>query len=97
MTELEQYRELYNKFVSLLAELHNCNVRFSKQPSNETGFFLRKILRKMRDAEKELWSSAVRASKEVKANKRAKLLQKQKDAEYRKLNPPKRGRPKKER
>ncbi len=65
MSEFDRYKELYNKFVVLLTDLHNTNVSYVRAPSYRNGMTLRKILRQLRVVEKELWSASVKASAEV--------------------------------
>jgi molybdenum cofactor biosynthesis enzyme MoaA len=64
MSELEKYRALYNQFVTLIAELHNHNVKFSDVPTVRNGFDLRRTLRNLRAVEKELLAISVKTSKE---------------------------------
>jgi hypothetical protein len=65
--QLENYKEKYSKFVELIAWLHNTNVVYSSAPSYRNGYELRRILRQLRTAEKELWEASIKASKEVAA------------------------------
>jgi hypothetical protein len=96
MTELEKYREVYNQFITLLTDLHNFNVGFSKSPTVRNGTALRAVIRKLRVVEKSLWDASQRSTKEAKANKAATLQSKREERAYNKANPKKLGRPKKE-
>ena len=96
MTELEKYREIYNSFICLLAELHNLNVSFSRQPSDRNGFALRRVLRELKVVEKTLWNASKASSKEAIVNNAARLQAKREERAYRKLHPKKKGRKPKE-
>ncbi len=65
MSALEDYKEAYNQFVTLLTDLHNANVVYTKQLSFRNGVTLRKVLRQMRIVEKNLWTASVAASREA--------------------------------
>ncbi len=65
MSALEDYKEAYNKLVTLLTDLHNANVVYTKQLSFRNGVNLRKILRQMRTVEKNLWTASIAASAEA--------------------------------
>jgi hypothetical protein len=74
MIELDNYRLVYNQFVTIIVNLHNCHVLYSREPSIRNGRELRKILREMRVIEKTLWDSSIVASKAVsKARGRGRL------------------------
>jgi hypothetical protein len=74
MSELDKYKEIYNKFVQSMTDLHNANVIYQKGPTFRNGITLRRILRNLRMLEKELWTTSIKASREVlKSRSRKKL------------------------
>jgi hypothetical protein len=65
MSALEEYKETYNKFVTMLIDLHNTNVLYTRQQSFRNAADLRRILRQLKVVEKALWSASLQASKEA--------------------------------
>jgi hypothetical protein len=54
MSALEEYKETYNKFVTMLIDLHNTNVLYTRQQSFRNAADLRRILRQLKVVEKHL-------------------------------------------
>lgn len=96
MTELEKYKIKYSEFVGLLADLHNFHVSFGKEPNWRNGIGLRRIIRKIRVLQKELWDASQLATKEAKTNTSDRLKRLREARAYRKLHPQKAGRKPKE-
>jgi hypothetical protein len=69
MSELDHYKEVYNQFITLIADLHNKNVLYTRQPSIRNGTDLRRVIRDIRVVQKNLWDASVVASKAVSAAK----------------------------
>lgn len=75
--ELEKYQELYNKFVSRLADLHNRHLDLVKMPSNEDASFdvrgifldLQKMCKPLRDSTKLVCAEGRGVLKELKAKR----------------------------
>ena len=65
MSALEEYKETYNKFVTMLIDLHNTNVLYTRQQSFRNAADLRRILRQLKVVEKTLWAASLKASKEA--------------------------------
>lgn len=95
---IQEYKDLYSQYVDLAVNLHNYHLQFMKHFSLEAGVGLRKTLKSMMKLEKKLIKANSNAYAEDKQNKKYnKIRQREEFALQKKLNPPKRGRPKKER
>lgn len=77
--KLNQYKELYSKYVELSVNLHNYHLTFIRNPSFEGGLRERKQLRNMILVTREMLRLSRAVFEEHKANlKEAKLLAKNK-------------------
>lgn len=92
---LEEYKAAYSEYIKYAVDLHNYHQSFIKTAGQETGFAVRKALRKMRELEARMLKLSLLAYKENLANKKE-LRQKRREAfeKWRAENPPVKGRPK---
>jgi predicted transcriptional regulator len=65
MSDIEDYKEVYNRYITLIAELHNMNVAYCASPSLKNGTDLRRVLRQLRIADKKLWDQSIVTTKAV--------------------------------
>ena len=95
--DFNRYIELYSEYVSRSVDLHNYHQLFVRNKSFESSERVREQFREMADLCITLKRACLAASKECVINAK---IQKQLDKEaaiaYKKANPLKRGRPKKE-
>lgn len=92
-SELEAYKELHSQLITQIVNMHNAHLKFLEVPYERPGFHVRKALREMVKIEKLM----IKLSNKVSAERRRLLkLERQQKAEYKRLNPGKPGRPKKE-
>lgn len=94
--KMEHYKALYSKYIEHAVELHNYHQVFINHVGEESGQSVRSNLRNMIRLERELQKASLAAYLEHKQNNRDKRQRLREERAYRKANPLKRGRPKKE-
>lgn len=95
MSEMDKFKELYNRVVNNIVDLHNSHLRFMRAPRNyEYGLEVRNASRKMVKDSTELYRQCRLVYAEAKAAKKADIERRKQEAAYRKLHPKKTGRPK---
>lgn len=77
--KLDQYKETYNKFVTLVVEYHNCHQDYMKLISIPRMRNLRRILRELKSVEKELFQYSFESHKEM-VDANAERLRKNREA-----------------
>lgn len=95
--KLDKYKEIYNQFVTLVVEYHNCHQDYMKLISVPRMRNLRRILRELKAVEKQLFQYSFESHREQ-AEAISKRLRDKREARLAAKNgPPKKmGRPKKE-
>jgi hypothetical protein len=66
--ELDKYKKTYSEFVEEIVYLHNAHLTYTKKLGRETGFAVRKHIKKIIKLQKELHKTSVAAFVEHRAN-----------------------------
>lgn len=93
--ELLKFKTKYSKFLEETVNLHNQYMLFLENYSRQSGFSFRRIVKEIITVQRDLKKLSLSSYLEHRDNTKEKLSNKRKDRAYKKANPPKRGRPKK--
>ena len=95
--ELEKFKDLYSQYISQIVIVHNASLLFMAGTMKEPGYAVRKALREMNELQKSLQKTSLLAYQEsIRIRKELTKQEKLEILRNKKLNPPKIGRPKKE-
>jgi hypothetical protein len=67
---LNKYKQLHADFIDLLVEYNNRHTDFIQGPTVRNTAALRKVIKKMRVVQRDLWQVSQETCKDVKAEKR---------------------------
>lgn len=94
--KMQKYKDLYSQYIDYAVKLHNYHQVFMNHIGLESGKAVRTSLRNMARLERELQKASLEAYKEHRQNVKDQASQRRAERAWRKANPKKMGRPKKD-
>lgn len=93
--EFENYMNLYSQFLYEIVNFHNAHMNFARNKGRATKYDIRRVIKRIIKLQQEIYKSTKQVHEESLENHRLQIVEKKIQAEYRKANPLKRGRKKK--
>lgn len=90
---MDQYKDLYSRFISHFVDLHNYHQAFINSPSSTNGVYARKSMTSMITIEKEMRRMSASVTREHRKNVKDGIKAEKKERARIKSLPKKRGRP----